>query len=515
MIPSPRTVKSTCPICIPPPFTKPGITYLRISNGVFSRLVVSSPGRNIRLTNNMKFTYLFFFLLSAPFSLFGAPCDCLQNMTAFQQKVEANQASYQHQVVEQGRLNEYIRFRTAINQQAGQIANKKDCIGLIALYLSFFRDEHAFISYENNDTPEPNRMVKPDPKRRYEPLPFEGVWYFGDGSFSINVFGAQTAFGEWAGAIREDKSTFWKKGQLKIEFFRTSDSTFQAIYWRTNLIPVALRVSWTDSSLKIGRHLTFYRQKQAVQEHSDAATDLHFESWSGETNYLRIPSFDLSFKDKIDSLIARNRKEILAKKNLIIDVRNNGGGGFEAFQPLLPYVLDTNLTAAPYGGSVWVSADNYAYYDQTKYEYAETKQDSILEQQYVAFLKAHYGHFTPVETIPDTIEPEVNSPANVGIIFNRNTASTAEGFILQAKTSGKVRTFGENSAGAVSYGDWMPVALPELNIRIAITTKKMVFKANEDFESIGISPDVDLTYANEKEWLKIVLEQLEKKGTTD
>jgi hypothetical protein len=56
----------------------------------------------------------------------------------------------------------------------------------------------------------------------------------------------------------------------------------------------------------------------------------------------------------------------------------------------------------------------------------------------------------------------------------------------------------------------MPVQLTDLNIRVAITTKKMIFKNNEDLESIGISPNVDLKYANENDWLKIILEHMEK-----
>jgi C-terminal processing protease CtpA/Prc len=217
----------------------------------------------------------------------------------------------------------------------------------------------------------------------------------------------------------------------------------------------------------------------------------------------------LSVKNKIDSLLAKNRTEIGSRKNLIIDIRNNGGGGFDAFQSVLPYVLDTNLTETPYYGSVWVSKDNYDYYDSTKYEYAETKQDSINEREYVEYLKEYVSRFTPIENKMDTLELAKNAPLNIAIVFNRNTASTAEGFILQASQSKKVKTFGENSAGAVSYGDWMPVQLTDLHIWVAITTKKMIFKNNKDFESIGISPDIDLMYANENEWLKIILEQME------
>lgn len=65
--------------------------------------------------------------------------------------------------------------------------------------------------------------------------------------------------------------------------------------------------------------------------------------------------------------------------------------------------------------------------------------------------------------------------------------------------------------GAVSYGDWMPIEIPELNIWIVITTKKMIFQQNEDFESIGISPNVDLSSYKEEDWINIVLNNLEEK----
>lgn len=459
----------------------------------------------------MKYYFLIVLLtLTTSSKIFGQECDCLKNIILLQQKIEDNQASYQHQVIEQKRLNEYLLFRTDINSKAKTIATKKSCIGLVSLYLSFFRDEHSFISYEDNYAPIPNKILTPNRKRNYKPLPFEGIWYFQDGSFSIDIFQAKNSTGEWAGVIKNDNSKSWKKGQMKIELISDVNGSFSCIYWRQNLIPKSLNVTYSDSSLQFGRNLLFYRQKPEEQENPNATQKLYFEALSEKTNYLRIPSFDLSFKNKIDSLIIKNRLAITSKENLIIDLRNNGGGGFGAFQSILPYVLDTNLTEAPYYGSVWVSDENYAYYDRTKYEYTETKQDSIDELKYVEFLKANIGRFTPIERSTDTIQLERNSPLNIAIVFNRNTASSAEGFILQASNSKKVKTYGENSAGAVSYGDWMPVELPDLNIWVAITTKKMIFKSNEDFESIGISPDKDLNYTNENEWLKIILKQMEK-----
>lgn len=448
--------------------------------------------------------------MSISFKLIGQECDCLKNIKLLQQKVEENQASYQHQVIEQKRIDDYTIHKSKINNQAVKILTKKDCNGLVSLYLSFFRDEHCFISYSDNYTPQSNISVKSKLKRSDDIIPFEGLWYFQDGSFRINVIPANSTFGKWVAVIDKDKSKSWKKGQLKIEFINKPDGSFDCIYWSKNLIPKSYKVSLTDSTLIIGRNLIFYRKTQVVPDKTSNTNDLQFKQLSEQTNYLKIPSFDLSFKSEIDSLIAKNRIEITSKKNLIIDIRNNGGGGFDAFQSILPYVLDSNLTETPFYGSVWVSKDNYNYYDRTKYEYAESKKDSINEGQYVEYLKSYLNQFTPIEKTIDTVQLEENSPLNIAIIFNKYTASSAEGFILQASTSKKVKTYGENSKGAVMYGDWMPLHLPELNISVAITTKKMIFKNNEDYESIGILPDIDLTIRNENEWLEIILKQMEK-----
>lgn len=458
----------------------------------------------------MKFKTVLFLIFSSSGSLFGQECDCHKNITLLQQTIEDNQASYQHQVIEQNRLNEYLLFRKTINSEAKTITTKKGCIGLISLYLSFFRDEHSFISYESNYAPKPNSILKPNRKKDYKSLPFEGLWYFHDGSFSIDIFQSNNASRAFVGVIKDVDLKTWSKGQVKMEIIHHGNGKLTCIYWAMNLIPKAYTIDFTDSTMIIGRNLLFYRRLQTEQKKTINTSDFHFRQLSERTNYLKLPSFDLSFKNKIDSLIATNRIEILSKKNLIIDVRNNGGGGFDAFQSILPYVMDTNLVEPPFYGSVWVSKGNYDFYNRTKYEYTESKQDSIDELSYVTYLEKNLNHFTPIEKDIDTIVLEENAPVNIAIIQNKGTASTAEGFILQLSKSKKVKTFGENSKGAVTYGDWRPVQLPELHIWVAITTKKMIFRNNEDFESIGISPEIDLKYANENEWLKITLEQIER-----
>ena len=152
----------------------------------------------------MKFYIVLFLSFLYSTNLVGQDCDCLKNISLLQQKVEDNQASYQHQVIEQKRLNEYFQFKEKINSNAKTISTKKSCIGLVSLYLSFFRDEHSFIYYEKNFVPKPNKIFKKNKKEVGKSYPLEGTWYFQDGSFSIDIFKTKNTSKEWVGVINND-----------------------------------------------------------------------------------------------------------------------------------------------------------------------------------------------------------------------------------------------------------------------------------------------------------------------
>ena len=73
--------------------------------------------------------------------------------------------------------------------------------------------------------------------------------------------------------------------------------------------------------------------------------------------------------------------------------------------------------------------------------------------------------------------------------------------------SSKVKTFGKNTSGAFSYGDWRELKIDDLPAIISMTTKKMHLINDLNIESIGISPDINLQ--ENTNWLKIILEIIE------
>lgn len=65
---------------------------------------------------------------------------------------------------------------------------------------------------------------------------------------------------------------------------------------------------------------------------------------NGKVSYLKVPSFDLEYKAKIDSLLLANHKKIIQSEVFIIDVSDNEGGSDDAYSSLTPYYYTNPYT---------------------------------------------------------------------------------------------------------------------------------------------------------------------------
>ncbi len=84
----------------------------------------------------------------------------------------------------------------------------------------------------------------------------------------------------------------------------------------------------------------------AVEGEVFRVDSLNFRILNNTTSYISIPSFYPSEIRSIDSLLRKNDSIIKLKKNLIIDLRNNGGGSIESSNKLIKY-LYTNPIQYP------------------------------------------------------------------------------------------------------------------------------------------------------------------------
>lgn len=205
---------------------------------------------------------------------------------------------------------------------------------------------------------------------------------------------------------------------------------------------------------------------------------------------LRIPSFDLSYKLVIDSLLAANAARLARTPALVIDVRANGGGGDAAFAGLIPLLYTSPIRVI--GADAWASSSNTAYYREILNVPELPASDRALVRRLVAAMERSPNRFIPINSDSvlrlSTVRP---NPRTVAVLIDGGTGSTAEEFLLQARQSRKVTLFGrEPSAGALDYANTRQVVLPSGRWRIQFGTSRSRRLPANPVDPEGIVPAV-------------------------
>jgi len=234
------------------------------------------------------------------------------------------------------------------------------------------------------------------------------------------------------------------------------------------------------------------------------------EELNATTLYLRIPSFDMENKSAIDKVLAENKEKILKTENLIIDLRNNGGGADGSYYELLPF-LYTNPIRTVGVELLSTTQNNQRFLDfATKSEYQEYFDEPTRQQFKEAYemMQTRLGEFVNLSeaivqiTQFDTVH---EYPKNVGIIINEGNASTTEQFLLAAKQSKKVKLFGATTWGALDISNMYSVDSPCEEFRLWYCLSRSMRIPNMAIDDIGLQPDyyLDKTIPQYK-WVEFV-----------
>jgi len=238
-----------------------------------------------------------------------------------------------------------------------------------------------------------------------------------------------------------------------------------------------------------------------------------FEVLSEETAWLRVSSFDRSYRSDIEQLLAEHRAEILARPELIIDVRGNGGGADSSYKRIAELVY-TQPVPSP-GVDVFATPANVAAWERVLPDL--TPDDRAAIEALIARMRERPGPW--VELVGDTTIEHANvlaSPSRVAVITDRTCASSCEQFVLEARASAKVRLFGAPTAGVLDYSNVVTHPLPSGRLLGLATTRSRRLPDNP-IDGIGILPDVvidpgQLDGETREAALESVLEELRRQA---
>jgi hypothetical protein len=330
----------------------------------------------------------------------------------------------------------------------------------------------------------------------------EGIWWTPDSTYQIALIENRQGFRHYAGIILHSNNPNWSPGHVKIDLVRTPDNRLDGVMYYANHQPHYVEYVIHKNRLGNG----WVRHGAVTQGGRTPA--LSSKKLSDSTLYLQIGTFAEWNAMPIDSMVAAHQNHLETMPNLIIDIRNNGGGSSFSFMPLMPYIYTdpihisgSDVLATPQNTTAWeVLLDNPFIPEEMK-----PALESFIEN-----MRSNPGQLIPAS--PDTIvtlESVTPYPRNIVVLYNGNSASASEIFIQAARQSSKVTLMGENSAGILDYADMRNAGFSCLPYELAYaTTRSRAIDLGKGIDNVGIPPDVHL--AEDQDWVKEAQRQLEE-----
>jgi hypothetical protein len=372
-------------------------------------------------------------------------------------------------------------------------------------YTAWFKDHHLRVSHNRSH----QKSKRESEKKRYSEFnleslsrksnSLEGIWRGFRGSLAIKKNGEKYV------GISIDLFGY-EKGQVLFEAAKISNGEFALITYRNYK---GFKPCKEQASLFVnGSVLEIHGDTKFVRETSDKKADLAFlcsyipkypnglntyplaMSISDSTFYIRVPEF---YSNTANELVKKHWSEITTRPNLIIDIRNNGGGQDKYYKKLAELIYTNPYESK---GVEWYSTKGIIEdWEQTIKSGQIKEGGEQWSKALVEKMKENVGGFVihPYHEGDATIERDTiyAYPGKVGIIINGRNASSAEQFLLTSKQSSKVVLFGnENTAGVLDYSNITPKELPSGKYKLWLPATRSGRLPENPIDNIGIAPDI-------------------------
>ncbi len=465
---------------------------------------------------------------------FAQNCNCMEEYKWVKKTFEENDAGYPYYIEKYGKLAIELNNK----KWEKEFIKTKDvfqCLTSLNNWIKFYRKGHLIVCLEDQTKSPPINAKQPifpaiennlafnistfkDYANSLPPNSMEGVWSNGIYEIAIKKINE-----EYIGFIINSKNPTWKQGEIKFRFPINQKLIERSAFYMGDHTPANKRF---DSCKIIGSNylkaFEIYWKRVAPAIKADDQLEIEISALSAknpfitkineQTVLMRIPSFDDSYIKTVDSIVKSNQTLLTSTKNLIIDIRGNGGGADRCFQAITPYLytnpirtmwidfLSTPLNNARYDWIVKIDG----FTEKEKQEFRDVKKK--LDANIGNYVNLNDGGLTySMDTLPTTFE----NPKKIAVLIDNANASTAEQFILMAKQSQKVKLFGKRTYGALDFSNLNYVTCPSKNFKLAYTTSRSYRMPEMAIDDYGIQPDYYFDNSiPEYEWIKEALKIL-------
>lgn len=481
----------------------------------------------------LNLLYTILFLLICNFTAAQTDsCNCTSNFDDLVQKTETNYIAYTQKIKGNNKAEkDYQLFKQAIRKKAQQ-KNITSCIDVLKKYTDYFKDGHLFVVENPEYSPAELKVFKSGIKEyvisREEAVnyfnknskildPIEGLWYSEDHVYESAIIKSSTDKYQFFAVVLQSTNPQWRPGMVKAIFTKRGHE-YAAEYHRGDFGLNKYEASvHKNAVMNIGALMYWGKsfpvspaQSYIDKNNAGLPTIIKLDA---ENILVTIPTF-LVDGSYMDSLVKAHYSEIISSKNLLIDIRGNGGGNAVYF-PLIN-IYYTRSYKDPRG--LALSSPATIRYFEALSSYMRKKPGDSSLSIYEVVVKNMKGNPGKIVSGPDWPKDSnaviLPYPQRVCILTDRYCASAAESFIIHSKGfSNRVTTFGENTHGMIDYTsvNSIPLLCRRQNYYFGYPTSTLHERIPEDgYNATGIAPDVRIDN-NVKDKIQFIQEWLKKR----
>lgn len=448
--------------------------------------------------------------------VYSQPCSCTEEFSFLVNHIETNYAGFSDKVNDKTRT-EYHEITENARTKATTVNKAAYCVFLMNEWLRFFNDGHIQIrgkilsnnteASSENLTIETITILEEDMTRleHGQGSSIEGIYWSPDSAYRIALVSHENNFREYAGVVLNTNVPDWAAGQVKLELKQTARDTLEGIVYVDDHTPRSIILSVLPDALGD------WQREGARRVATEPKRDQDVTSWllSPQTFYVRIGSFNQRNAEKVDSLLHINQSVLHKTPNLILDLRDNGGGSDFVYEPLLPYLYTGPIISS--GADVLATDANMTGWDFLLSMPDIPADEKERIKKIIDDMQQHPGELVPMDDDEtktfDRIEPY---PQRVVVLMNERSGSTTEQFLLCALQSKKVTLMGDNSAGVLDYANMRFVNFKSMPYALFYaTTRSRRIDEGKGIDNTGIEPHIKLTPS--QDWIQEAQQYLEKR----
>jgi len=467
------------------------------------------------------------------------PCNCPATFDWMVTTFEQNDAGFQLVLDRKGQAA-YAEHTQVLRARADSASGLVACTQVLDGWLRWFRKGHIGISpteqaqqaEQGADKPAATKthpagrtvkLTEAELVRRLERAgharhPLEGVWTMG--AYRVGIVRQPKDSTRFDAVILASENANWKPGMVKVELQQQAVGRYAGTFYMGDHSPEpveALLMGTTGGLLKM-RNI-WVRQVPAaalsraeqVQLRAMDAERPFLERLNERTVYLCIPSFAFEQKRSIDSVLAANDALIRSTENLIIDIRNGTGGSDASYGGLIPYLYTGPMRTV--GVKLRATELNAAGYAEYADMFGRDSENGRWCMDVATRMRAALGSWLELDEQPWSVDSSHTAqpfPQRVGILCNEGNGSTDEQFLLEARTSAKVKLFGRPTFGALDVSNMRRVNSPDGCYQLGYTMSLSHRLPHMPVDVMGIQPDHYLDEGiPEMEWIGYVQRVLE------